>query len=181
MPDQRLQKMFIHPQVVVQQHDNVILQLRQKPVIGKQKIVFRRDHRSHRRKLPLDPLHVGIRAAIVQNKNGTTAQKFLGGGDGCWQQMLQMLPAIVIQNRETDGFHCRSLVVTSFSISPTKIFCSRSGLNKVWFSFHASSESLARSELSPAILRQAAIASSGSCLSTTNAPPSRWMTRTGVQ
>ena len=105
MPEQRFQKMFIQPQVVVQDHHDLLGQLWQQPVVGEQKIIFRRDHHPHRRKLPPDPVHIRLRAAIIQHQHGTLARIIFGGGHGGRQQKLQMLPPVVVQNCQADGVH----------------------------------------------------------------------------
>ena len=43
---------------------------------------------------------------IVQDHYGTIPLKVFGSGTSCGEQMLQMLPPVVIQNRQTDGLHC---------------------------------------------------------------------------
>jgi hypothetical protein len=102
---QRSQEIAIYFQIVVEKHEDVFSPFLCQPVIGKKKIVFRRYDCLDRRKFAFNPGHIVVSALVVEDYNRTGAGKILRGRASGRQQMLQMFFAVVIQNRQTNGFH----------------------------------------------------------------------------
>ena len=105
MPYERSDEIMGHFQIVIQKNEDFFAPFRREPVIRKEKIVFRRDDYLDRRKFAFNPGHIVVRALVVEDYNRTSAGKFLGSYASRRQQMFQMLSAVVIQNRQTNGLH----------------------------------------------------------------------------